>query len=45
VYYLDLPRAQVTHLLAICGKRQRVDLSAAERHALAAVAKLLKEET
>lgn len=45
VYYLDLPRAQVTHLLAVYGKRQQVDLSAAERRALAAVAKLLKEET
>ena len=45
VYYLDLPRAQVTHLLAIYGKRQQIDISAAERRALAAVAKVLKEET
>ena len=45
VYYLDLPRPQVTHLLAIYGKRQRQDLSADERRALAMVAKLLKEET
>ena len=45
VYYLDLPRAHVTHLLAIYGKRQRADLSAMERRSLAAVAKLLKEET
>ena len=45
VYYLDLPHAQVTHLLAIYGKRQQEDLSAAERRALAAIAKLLKEES
>lgn len=45
VYYLDLPRAHVTHLLAIYGKRQREDLSADERRALAGVARLLKEET
>lgn len=45
VYYLDLPRVQVTHLLAIYGKCQQGDLSADERRALAAVAKLLKEKT
>ncbi len=44
VYYLDLPRIGVTHLLAIYGKREQGDLSADERRALAAVAKLLKEE-
>jgi len=45
VYYLDLPRQRVTHLLAIFGKRQKSDLSVAERRQVAAAVQQLKEET
>ncbi len=45
VYYLDLPRRAVTHLVAIFGKREKSDLSPAERRAVAALVKQLKEET
>jgi hypothetical protein len=45
VYYLDLPRHQVTHLLAIFGKRQKSDLSVAERRQIAATVQRLREET
>lgn len=44
VYYLDLPHRAVTHLVAIFGKREKADLSAAERRAVAALVKHLKEE-
>ncbi len=44
VYYLDLPRRGVTHLLAIFGKRERSDLSPAERRQVAALVKELKKE-
>lgn len=43
VYYLDLPRRGVTHLVAIFGKREKSDLSPAERRAVAALVKQLKE--
>lgn len=45
VYYLDLPHRAVTHLVAIFGKREKADLSPAERSAVAALVKKLKEET
>ncbi len=45
VYYLDLPHRAVTHLVAIFGKREKTDLSSAERKAVAALVKKLKEET
>jgi hypothetical protein len=45
VYYLDLPRRAVTHLVAIFGKREKSDLSSAERRAVAALVKQIKEET
>jgi len=44
VYYLDLPRRGVTHLLAIFGKREKTDLSQAERRSVAALVKQLKAE-
>ena len=44
VYYLDLPRRGVTHLVAIFGKREKSDLSRAERKAVAALVRQLKEE-
>ncbi len=44
VYYLDLPRRGVTHLLAIFGKREKSDLSPAERQRVAALVKDLKSE-
>ena len=44
VYYLDLPRRAVTHLVAIFGKREKSDLSPAERRAVAEQVKQLKEE-
>jgi hypothetical protein len=44
VYYLDLPRRQITHLLAIFGKREKSDLSPAERKAIAVLVRQLKEE-
>ncbi len=44
VYYLDLPHRAVTHLVAIFGKREKADLSPAERRAVAALVKQLKEE-
>ncbi len=43
-YYLDLPRRGVTHLLAIFGKREKSDLSPAERRHVAALVKELKKE-
>lgn len=45
VYYLDLPGRHVTHLLAIFGKREKSDLSVAERRKVSALVRLLKEET
>ncbi len=45
VYYLDLPRRGVTHLVAIFEKREKSDLSQAERRAVATLVKQLKEET
>jgi hypothetical protein len=42
VYYLDLPHRGVTDPVAIFGKRE-IDLSPAERRAVAAVVKQLKE--
>ena len=44
VYYLDLPHRAVTHLVAIFGKREKSDLSPAERRAVAELLKQLKEE-
>jgi hypothetical protein len=44
VYYLDLPRRGVTHLLAIFGKREKTDLRPAERRQVAALVKELKKE-
>ena len=45
VYYLDLTASRVTHLVAIFGKREKSDLSPAERKAAAALVRKLKEET
>jgi hypothetical protein len=45
VYYLDLPARGVTHWLAIFGKREKDDLSAGERRALAVLVRILKEES
>lgn len=45
IYYLDLPRAEVTHLLAIFGKREKDDLSVDERKALRAFVAAIKEES
>ena len=45
VYYLDLPSRHVTHLLAIFGKREKSDLSMAERREIAALVGRLKKET
>jgi hypothetical protein len=44
VYYLDLPRRGVTHLLAIFGKREKADLTPAERRQVAALVKELEKE-
>jgi hypothetical protein len=44
VYYLDLAAAGITHLVAIFGKREKADLSPAERKAVAALVRTLKEE-
>ena len=44
VYYLDLASAEVTHLVAIFGKREKADLSPAERKAVAALVRRLKED-
>jgi hypothetical protein len=44
VYYLDLGASNVTHLLAIFGKREKADLSPAERKVVAALVRRLKEE-
>jgi len=44
IYYLDLSAAKVTHLVAIFGKREKADLSPAERKAVAALVRTLKEE-
>lgn len=45
IYYLDLATSKVTHLVAIFGKREKADLSPAERKAIAALVSTLKEET
>jgi hypothetical protein len=45
VYYLALPGRGVTHLVAIFGKREKSDLSPAERRIVAVLVKQLKEET
>jgi hypothetical protein len=44
VYYLDLPQGEVTHLIAIFGKREKDDLSPSERKAAAVLVRMLKEE-
>lgn len=44
VYYLDLAARKVTHLVAVFGKREKVDLSPAERKAIAKLVGELKEE-
>lgn len=44
VLYLDLARRQVTHLVAIFGKREKADLSPAERKQVARLVASLKEE-
>lgn len=44
VYYLDLPRRSVTHLLAIFGKREKSDLTPVERRNVAKLVKQLKNE-
>jgi hypothetical protein len=44
VYYLDLPQRAMTHLVAIFGKREKSDLSPAERRAVGQLVKQLKEE-
>jgi hypothetical protein len=44
VYYLDLPRRGVCHLVAIFGKREKAGLSVAERKAVAGLVQQLKEE-
>lgn len=44
VYYLDLAASGVTHLIAIFGKREKSDLSQAERKAVAVLVRTLKEE-
>ena len=44
VYYLDLAASKVTHLVAIFGKREKADVSPAERKAVAALVRRLKEE-
>jgi hypothetical protein len=44
VYDLDLPARGITHRLAIFGKREKDDVSAAERKALAAMVRSLKQE-
>jgi hypothetical protein len=44
VYYLDLPRRSITHLVAIFGKREKSDLSSGERRGVAELVKQLKEE-
>jgi hypothetical protein len=44
VYYLDLPRLGVTHLVAIFGKREKSDLTPVERHEVARLVRQLKEE-
>jgi hypothetical protein len=45
VYYLDLPHRAVTHLVAVFGKREKSDLSPAERRVIAELVKRLKEES
>jgi hypothetical protein len=40
----DVPRRGVTHLVAIFGKREKSDLSQAERRAVGVLVKQLKEE-
>ena len=44
VYYLDLAGPKVMHLVAIFGKREKADLSSAERKAVAVLVRRLKEE-
>jgi hypothetical protein len=45
VYYLDLAASEVTHLVAIFGKREKSDLSPAERKAVAVLVSRLKKES
>jgi len=45
VYYLDLAARRVTHLVAIFGKREKTDLSMAERRKVAVLVVRIKEET
>jgi hypothetical protein len=44
VLFLDLPRAGTTHLLAIFGKKEKIDLTADERRHLAVLVRELKKE-
>jgi hypothetical protein len=44
VYYLDLARRGVTHLVAIFGKREKSDLAPDERKQVALLVRRLKEE-
>ncbi len=45
IYHLDLPRREITHLVAIFGKHEKADLTAAELRQVAALVKQLKEES
>jgi hypothetical protein len=40
-----LPHVSVTHFVAIFGKREKIDLTAAERNALAELVRAIKKET
>jgi len=44
VYYLDLARIGVTHLVAIFGKREKSDLTRQERKAVGELVQKLKQE-
>jgi len=44
VYYLDLPGRGVTHFVALFGKREKADLSPAERRLIATMVEQLKKE-
>ena len=45
VLFLDLPHVAITHLVAIFGKREKIDLTPAERSALAVMVRTIKKET
>jgi hypothetical protein len=45
ILFLDLPHVSVTHLLAIFGKREKVDLAVDDRKALAQLVRQIKKET